>query len=101
MVCSETKLRSVQPVGVRLLAAAAAFALPALLLGALMSVGSAEAEPAVDHQAAPTAAALESPPGAPQKAEATKIVPPLKSAPQAAKKPRKHRLLPVQDFGGY
>lgn len=91
----------VRPLGARLLAAAAAFTLPALLLGALMSVGSAEAEPAVDRpdRAAP-AAALETPPGAPQKVEATRPAPPVNSAPPV-KKPRKHRLLPVHDFGGY
>ncbi|MFO0580049.1 MAG: hypothetical protein U1A78_39250 [Polyangia bacterium] len=90
-----------RPVGARLLAAAAALTLPALLLGALMSVGSAEAEPAVEHpdRAAP-AAALETPPGAPQKVEATRPAPPANSPP-VAKKPRKHRLLPVPDFGGY
>lgn len=90
----------VRPLGARLLAAAAAFTLPALLLGALMSVGSAEAEPAVEHQDRAAPAALETPPGAPQKVEATQPAPPASSAP-SVKKPRKHRLLPVRDFGGY
>ena len=106
MVRSEVlKLHSVRSSGARLLAAAAAFTLPALLLGALMSVGSAEAEPAVEHQdravpAATPASVIEAPPGAPQKVEATRPAPPVNSAP-VAKKPRKHRLLPVHDFGGY
>lgn len=101
--------RPARPALARLLAAAAAFVLPALLLGGLMSIGSAEAEPApalvMDHQAAPAAEPLATPPaGAPQKVEATKISPPplIKApVPPVAKKPRKHRLLPVGDFGGY
>lgn len=92
-----------RPVRSRLLWAGCAFSLPALLLIGLMFVGSAEAEPASERQVPVSATLLDPSPGTP-KAPEVGPAPSQNQKPEppvAKAKPRKHRLLPVKDYGGY